>query len=177
MSYNLQNFIDSLPAVFMQFYNSPLVFVLKIFFGIYLAVLIANVIMLLILRDVPTQLRVGLKGMSVPLVTKNQMQKRWSKVTDRLKSNEVSQYKVAVIEADAIADEMLSDLGYRGSNMMEKLEQIGAAHLDDHLEALKSAHQLRNRIVHEPELEVDERLAKAIIGVYENFLRYLELLK
>ena len=176
MSYDLQNLITTLPDIFVQFYNSPFVFVIKIFFGIYLAVLIANVIMLLILRDVPTQLRVGLKGMNVPLVTKKKMQKRWNKVTDRLKNNDVSQYKVAIIEADAIADEMLSGIGYRGSNMMEKLEQVGVAHLDDHLEALKSAHQLRNRIVHEPELEIDERLTKAIIGVYESFLRYLELL-
>ena len=177
MSYNLQNFITALPNLFVQFYNSPFVFALKIIFGIYLAVLIADVIMLLILRDVPYQLRVGLKGMSVPLVTRNKMGKRWSKITDRLKTNDVSQYKVAIIEADAIADEMLSGLGYRGSNMIEKLEQVGTAHLDDHLEALKSAHQLRNRIVHEPELEIDERLAKAIVGVYESFLRYLELLK
>jgi hypothetical protein len=176
MSYDLQNFINAFPGMFVQFYNSPFVFFIKVFFGIYLAVLIANVIMLLILRDVPSQLRVGLKGMSVPLVTKRKMSKRWSKVTDRLKNNDISQYKVAIIEADAIADEMLSDIGYRGSNMMEKLDQVGTAHLDDHLEALKGAHQLRNRIVHEPELEVDERMARAIIGVYENFLRYLELL-
>jgi hypothetical protein len=176
MSYDLQNFINAFPDTLVQFYNSPLVFVIKVFFGIYLFVLIANVIMLLILRDVPYQLRVGLKGMSVPLVTKRKMGKRWSEITDRLKNNDVSQYKVAIIEADAIADEMLSDLGYRGSNMMEKLDQVGTAHLDDHLEALKSAHQFRNRIVHEPDLEVDERLTKAIIGVYENFLRYLELL-
>lgn len=176
MSYDLQNFLVALPDMLVQFYNSPFVFVFKIFFGIYLAVLIANVIMLLILRDVPSQVRVGLKGMNVPLITKSKMQKRWSKVIERLKNNDVSQYKVAIIEADAIADEILSGIGYKGSNMMEKLEQVGTAHLDDHLEALKGAHQLRNRIIHEPELEVDERLAKAIIGVYENFLRYLELL-
>ena len=177
MSYDLQNFTDILPNMFLQLYNSPLIFIIKIFFGIYLVVLIANIIMLLILRDVPTQLRVGLRGMDVPLVTKGQMQKRWNKVAERLKSNEISQYKVAIIEADAIADEILSSIGYKGTNMMEKLDQVGTAHLDDHLEALKGAHQFRNRIVHEPELEVDERLAKAIIGVYENFLRYLELLK
>lgn len=177
MSYDLQNFVDNLPAFFVQFYNSPFVFFLKIFFGVYLAVLILNVIMLLILRDVPAQVRVGLKGMDVPLTTKNKMQKRWDKIIERLKSNEVSQYKLAIIEADTIADEILSDLGYKGANMMEKLEQVGTAHLDDHLEALKGAHQLRNRIVQEPEMEVDERFAKAIIGVYENFLRYLELLK
>lgn len=177
MSYDLQNFIGNLPDWFINFYNSPVIFFLKIFFAIYLIVLIANIIMLLILRDVPTQIRVGLRGMAVPLATKGQMQKRWDKVMARLKSNEASQFKIAIIEADAIANEVLSSIGYKGDSMIEKLEQVGTAHLDDHLEALKGAHQLRNRIVHEPEMEVDERFTKAIIGVYENFLRYLELLK
>lgn len=177
MSYDLQNLIINAPAVFENFYNSPFIFFLKIFFAVYLAVLILNIIMLLILGDVPTQVRVGFKGMDVPLTTKKQMQKRWDKIVERLKSNEVSQYKIAIIEADTIADEILSSIGYKGANMLEKLEQVGTAHLDDHLEALKGAHQLRNKIVCEPEMEVDERFAKAIIGVYENFLRYLELLK
>ncbi|HOW60932.1 MAG TPA: hypothetical protein P5548_04655 [Candidatus Moranbacteria bacterium] len=173
---NSENSVSSFQDIITQLYASPLVFFLKIFFGIYLAVLIANVIMLLILRDVPAQLRVGLKGMSVPLVTKKKMGKRWDEVMKRLKSNEASQFKVAIIEADSIADGILSELGYKGANMMEKLEQVGTSHLDDHLEALKGAHQLRNRVVNEPDFEVDERLAKAEIGIYENFLRYLELL-
>jgi hypothetical protein len=176
MSYSLQNLIVSLPDLFSQFYNSSFMYAVKIFFGIYLAVLFANIIMLLILRDIPSQVRVGMKGMSLPMVTKGKMRKRWEKVKKRLKSGDASQYKVAIIEADAIADEMLTSIGYRGADMMKKLEQVGTAHLDDHLEALKGAHQLRNRIVHEADFEVDERLANAVIGVYENFLRYLELL-
>lgn len=176
MAYALQNFISNFPDMFMQFYNSPFVFVIKIIIGIYLAVLLANIVLLLILKDVPSQLRVGIKGMDLPLITKSKMRKRWEKVKQRLQNNNVSQYKIAIIEADAIADELLSSIGYKGSNMIERLEQVGTAHLDDHLEALKGAHQLRNRVVNETEFEVDERLAKAVVGVYENFLRYLELL-
>lgn len=131
---------------------------------------------MLILRDVPQHLRVGLKGMDLPLVTKGKMQKRWEKVKTRLKSPSESQYKVAIIEADSIAEEILAGIGYKGANMSEKLEQVGQAHLDDHLESLKGAHEIRNRIVHEADFEVDQRMATAVIGVYENFLKYLEFL-
>lgn len=172
MDYSSQNFSD----VIANFYNSPFVFVLKILLGIYLAVIFIDIILLLILRDIPKHLRTGIKGMDITTATKSKMQKRWNKVENLLKSRNVSQFKLAIIEADAIADEILAGIGYEGANMAEKLEQVGAAHLDDHLEALKGVHQIRNRIVHEADFEVDERLARTVVGVYESFLRYLELL-
>lgn len=177
MEYSFQNFIVSLPEIFANFYNSQFMFFVKIILGIYLAVILIDIVLLLILKGMPSQIRVGLRGMDVPLVSKNKMQKRWDKVKSRLDSGNVSQYKVAIIEADAIADEILGGIGYKGANMTEKLERVEPAHIDDHLEALKGAHQIRNRIVHEENFEIDQRLAVAVVGVYENFLRYLEYLK
>jgi hypothetical protein len=161
----------------ISLYSSPIIFILKIVLGIYLAVLLLNIILLLIMRDIPAHVRIGLRGMDIPLITKNKMQKRWDAIKQRLKSEDTAQYKIAVIEADAMADEILTGIGYKGANMTEKLEQVGTAHLDDHLEALKGVHQIRNRIVHEENFEIDQRLATAVIWVYENFLRYLEYLK
>ena len=83
---------------------------------------------------------------------------------------------LAIIEADAIAEEILDGIGYKGANMTEKLEQVGSNHLDDHLEALKGAHQIRNQIVHEVDFAIDQRMAVAVVGVYENFLKYLEFM-
>jgi hypothetical protein len=176
MSYSFENFISSLPDILVNFYNSPFMFVVKIILGIYLAVLIIDIALLLIMKDIPSQIKVGLRGMNIPLTSKNKMQKRWDKIKKKLDGDNVSQYKVAIIEADAIAEEILTGMGYKGANMIEKLQQVGTAHLDDHLEALKGAHEVRNRIVHEENFEVDQRLANAILGVYENFLRYLEYL-
>jgi len=104
------------------------------------------------------------------------MRKRWEKVKSLLESNNASQYKLAIIEADSIADEILSGIGYTGANMGEKLDKINKKDLDDNLESLRGAHQIRNRIVHEADFEVDYRMARTVIGVYENFLRYLEFL-
>jgi len=160
----------------VNFWNSPFVFAIKILAGIYLAVIFINIILLLILRDIPGHIKTGIKGANIPTMTKSKMRKRWDKIENLLKTGNVSQYKVAIIEADEIADEILGSIGYKGANMAEKLEQVGSAHLDDHLEALKGVHQIRNRIVHEADFEVDERLARTVVSVYENFLKYLELL-
>ena len=176
MQYDIQNLTDGIIAALMNFYDSPFMWVIKIFLGIYVAVILVDIILMLILRDVPQHLRVGLMGADLPLVSKGKLQKRWDKVMARLKNENPSQYKVAIIEADAIAEEMLSGIGYKGANMSEKLEQVGAIHLDDHLEALKGAHQIRNKIVHEKDYIIDHRMAKAVVGVYENFLKYLEFL-
>ncbi|HBI33897.1 MAG TPA: hypothetical protein DEA43_02690 [Candidatus Moranbacteria bacterium] len=176
MFYDIENFIVVLLETLKNFYYSPFVLVLKIFLAIYLLVLFIDIVLMLILRDVPQHLRVGLKGMDIPLASKSKMQKRWDKVKSRLKDENPSQYKVAIIEADAIADEILSGIGYKGANMSEKLEQVSAAHLDDHLESLIGAHKIRNQIVHEADFVIDQRMAVAVIGVYENFLKYLEFL-
>lgn len=176
MSYGMENFLYTLINWAVAFYHSPFVFAIKIFAGIYLAVLFINIILLLILRDIPQHYRIGMRGMDIPTATKNKMRKRWDKVRMLLESNNVSQYKLAIIEADAIADEILSGIGYTGENMTEKLDKIGKNDLDDHLEALKGVHQIRNKIVHEADFEVDYRMAQTVVGVYENFLRYLEFL-
>ncbi len=176
MFYDIQHFIDFLITLLVSFYNSPFVLGVKIFIGIYLLVLFVDIVLMLILRDVPSHLRVGLKGTDLPLISKSKMQKRWEKVKKRLENSGTSQYKVAIIEADAIAEEILDGIGYKGANMSEKLESVGAAHLDDHLEALKGAHLIRNKIVHEADYEIDKATAEAVIGVYENFLKYLEFM-
>lgn len=176
MSYELINIVEVLFEILKNFYNSPFVLVVKILLGIYASVLIIDIVLLLILRGVGDDIRVGLKGMNVKVASKSKMQKRWAAITARLKTDSVSQYKVAIIEADAVAEEVLGGIGYSGANMSEKLEQVGAAHIDDHLEALKGAHEIRNRIVHEADFELDQRMATAVVGVYENFLKYLEFL-
>ncbi|HEX8973962.1 MAG TPA: hypothetical protein VF817_00545 [Patescibacteria group bacterium] len=176
MDLDIQTLSQVISDWFVQFYNSPFVLVVKILIGLYVLLLFADIVLLLILRDVPSHFRTGMKGMDMPMVGKNKMQKRWDKVRQRLQSDNVSQYKVAIIEADAIAEELLDGLGYKGSNMSERLEQVPANHLDNHLEALKNAHAIRNHIVHDADFVVDSHLAESTVGLYEEFLKYLELL-
>src|SRR6266702_3686894 len=122
MDYDIANLVDFLLELLKNFYHSPFVLFVKILIGIYLAVILVDIVLLLLLRDVGWHMRVGLKGMDLPLASKSKMQKRWEKVKSRLKNDSPSQYKVAIIEADAIAEELLDGIGYKGANMTEKLE-------------------------------------------------------
>lgn len=176
MYYDIQDFVDFLLANLAAFYHSNFMLAIKIFIGVYLLILLVDIVLMLILRNVPQHLRVGLKGTDLPLVSKSKMQKRWKSVKSHLESENPSRYKVAIIEADKIAEEILDGIGYKGANMTEKLEQVEPAHLDDHLEALKGAHEIRNKIIHQADYAISHEAAEAVVGVYENFLKYLEFM-
>lgn len=176
MEYDIIIILDELTAFGVNFYHSTFFLVLKILLAIYTIVLFVDIVLLLILRGVGGDLRVGFKGMDMPTISKSKMQKRWDKVKDRLEDENPSQYKVAIIEADAIAEEILNGIGYKGANMSEKLEQVGEFQLDEHLELLRGAHKIRNQIVHQVDFAIDKRMAAAVIGVYGNFLKYLEFM-
>lgn len=157
------------------FYHSWFMVGIKVFLGIYTFVLFVDVVLLMLMRGIGGNIRTGLRGADIPLVTPSKMLKRWNKVKTRLESGSETQYKVAILEADAIADEILKGIGYDGMNMGERLAQIKPAQLDG-LEELINAHKVRNHIVHDPAFVVNREVAKEVIEVYENFLKYLEFL-
>lgn len=157
------------------FYHSWFMVLLKVFLGVYTVVLFIDVMLLLMMRGVGSNIRAGLRGTDMPLIKPSKMLKRWNKVKSRLEAESETQYKVAVLEADAIADEILKGIGYEGLNMGERLAQIKPAHLDG-LEDLIAAHKVRNHIVHDQNFALDKQTAQEVIEVYENFLRYLEFL-
>ena len=156
-----------------QAYYSPLFTAVKFFFAVYITVLLVDIILLLILRGVGANLRTAVKGMDMPAVSKNKALKKWQNVKDRLKSGNVSQYKAAVLEADRIADDILSKIGYKGKNMAERLEQVKPGQLE-HIEDLKNAHEVRNRIIYEKDFMIDKETAEKIIEVYEDLLKELD---
>ncbi len=158
-----------------SFYHSSFFAVIKFLLGIYVAVLFVDIALIVILRGVGYDIRIMLKGMDMPAVSKSKMQKKWAKIKERLESDNVSQYKVAILEADIVIDKILSDMRYPGENLTERLEKIKPAQLPGY-EDLKSAHNIRNRIIHEADFSVDKKRAEEIIEIYENLLKNFELL-
>lgn len=159
-----------------NFYNSGFFLAIKIFLGIYTFVLFVDIVLLLMLRGVSGNIRAGIMGTDMPATPPSKMRKRWDKVVERLKGGDESQYKVAIIEADSIADSILSGIGYPGANMTERLLQIKPSQLDD-IEKLRYAHSIRNKVVHEEGFTVSRELAEEVVGIYEDFLKYLFFLE
>lgn len=159
-----------------SFLDSGFFLALKIFLIAYVLLLIADLVMMLMLKGVGGDIRKGMRGMDIPTTSKTKMQRQWDKVKKRLESGDMSQYKVAIIEADAVADKLLEGIGYKGNNMAERLAQIKPEQLDYYTDELSQVHEIRNRIVHEEDFSVDKETAEGVVKVYERFLRYLEYL-
>ncbi len=159
----------------VNFYQSGFFLFIKFFLGIYAAVLIADVVLILILKGLGADIRQAIKGMKMPAVPKSKMRKRWTKIRRRLESDNAFQYKAAVLEADSMIDKVLSDMGYAGKNMSERLEKIKPAQIHNY-EDLKNAHQIRNRIIHEADFSIDKKQTEEIVEIYESLLENLELL-
>lgn len=99
----------------------------------------------------------------------------WNGVLIHINTNNESDWKLAIMEADKIVDEILILKGYKGESMAERLTSIGKNELKS-LELLWEAHKVRNRIAHQPGFTLDYNQARKIISYYEEVLKDLRAL-
>lgn len=99
----------------------------------------------------------------------------WTQILDRLKKGDESNIKMAIIEADKVLDEILKRSGIEGATMGERLKKLTIAQLRN-LDAIWSAHNLRNRIVHEPDFSPSISDANFAIKVYEEAFKEFKLI-
>jgi len=175
---SLQFTLNNLGQGIMAFYNSPAFLFLKMLIGIYVLIVLADIILLIIQRGPAANYRKMRYGEDMPsdLVSKRDKTKeRWEKIKKRLESDNVSAYKVAIIEADAMIDELLKKMGYKGATMGERLANIPEGQVAE-LAEIKEAHEIRNRVIHEEDFKVDRELAHEVLKKYAHILHHFEVL-
>jgi Zn-dependent protease with chaperone function len=101
------------------------------------------------------------------------MEKDWRKIVARLDAGLEPEYKLAVIEADNMMNEILKRMGYGGASLGERLEKLTAATLPN-IDEVKEVHKVRNNIVHDPNYKLSLEEAKRTLSVFEKALRDLE---
>lgn len=98
-------------------------------------------------------------------------QLRWNRVLDQAGSSNPESWRLAILEADIMLNELLDVQGYKGETIAEKMKQVDRANfrsIDDAWEA----HKIRNRIVHEgTEHQLSAREVRRVIALYENAFR------
>ena len=101
-------------------------------------------------------------------VSKNE---RWTKTLSYLFSQHSSDWKLAVIEADSMLENLMDQLGFKGENLGDKLKGAN----QDNFRNLSSAwevHTIRNKIAHESSaFELSQHEAKRVIAIYEQIFR------
>ena len=91
----------------------------------------------------------------------------WGKVLNYLFSQHGSDWKLAIIEADAMLEGLLDQLGFKGETLGDKLKSADQDSFPQ-LTIAWEVHTVRNRIAHEGlAFELSQHEAKRIIALYE----------
>ena len=101
------------------------------------------------------------------------IEKIWSRTKARLDRGLESEYKLAVIEADSMLEDTLKKMGYGGETLGERLTKLTAATLSN-IEEIKTAHQIRNSIIHDPDYRLSLDEARKVLDIYEKAFRDLQ---
>ena len=96
---------------------------------------------------------------------------RWEKILAHLHSEKESDWRLAVLEADIMLDEFVTNLGYQGDSLGEKMKGVEKSDFTT-IDQAWEAHAIRNKIAHEGTAFVlTEREAKRVIKLYEEVFR------
>ena len=99
---------------------------------------------------------------------------RWEVVLHHVASANPSDWRIAIIEADNILDDMVKRMGYEGQDLGERLRAVEPSDFLS-IQSAWEAHKVRNKIAHEGlGFTVTQREARRIIGLYEQVFREFE---
>lgn len=91
---------------------------------------------------------------------------RWNRIMEHANSHDEHQWRMAILEADIMLNELLDIQGYKGETMGEKMKQVVRADFNS-IDDAWEAHKLRNRVAHEgSENPLSERDKNIAMGQY-----------
>ncbi len=98
---------------------------------------------------------------------------KWNQIQDLVNSPNHSDWRLAIIEADTILEDLLEAKGISGMTIGDKLKSMSPGDLGS-IQAAWEAHLVRNRIAHEgSDYEITQMFANRTIQLYELVFREL----
>lgn len=99
---------------------------------------------------------------------------QWQVILDHVDSENEAEWKLAILEADNILDEVLGEQGYFGETVADKLKEMSRTRIASY-DDLWEAHKLRNQIAHGGAIDMDlsQKMAKDTITKFGNAFREL----
>lgn len=93
---------------------------------------------------------------------------RWKNILQYASSSSQADWKLAIIDADSMLEDLLERLGFRGENIGEKLKVVDMEKYPS-LSSAWDAHTVRNKIAHEGiDFDISHEETKKVIRIYEN---------
>ena len=98
-------------------------------------------------------------------------QLRWARVLEEANSADERTWRLAILEADIMLNELLDTLGYKGETMADKMRAADRATFQN-IDLAWEAHSFRNRIAHQSNQQpLDQREVRRVISLYERVFR------
>jgi len=96
---------------------------------------------------------------------------RWDKILQYINSHNASDWRLAILEADNMLDDLTKKLGYQGENLGERLKSVDASVFST-IDYAWEAHRVRNKIAHEgTDYILNHYEAKRVIVLFERVFK------
>ena len=163
-TFSLSQFLESSPLL------STMHGVLRFFLNILTLVSIAGIVYVFFrLADLrKNRIKSIISSVASP-ETEDQTDRRWRRIVALSNSHNPSDWKIAIIEADTILNDIVGRMGYGGSTLGEKLKNIEKSDFNT-LDDAWEAHKFRNRIAHQKE-DMPRREVRKILLLYEKVFK------
>jgi len=101
---------------------------------------------------------------------------KWEKVIKYANSSNASDWRLAIIEADVMLEELLHTVGYEGESLGERLKSVDKSEFLT-IEVAWEAHKIRNAIAHSGgDFQLNERETKRVIALFEEVFKEFQVI-
>ncbi len=98
-------------------------------------------------------------------------QLRWNRIKAEISSESEQNWRLAILEADIMLNELLDLQAYRGETMADKMKQVERADWKT-IDLAWEAHKVRNTIAHQGTMtRLSDREARRVIMLYEQVFK------
>jgi hypothetical protein len=101
---------------------------------------------------------------------------QWQKILNHTESTNETDWRLAILEADIMLDDLLNNMGLPGDTIADKLKMVEKSDFTT-LDNAWEAHKVRNQIAHEGiSFMLNQREAKRVIGLYESVFNEFKII-
>jgi hypothetical protein len=101
---------------------------------------------------------------------------KWERVLAHINSQNSSDWRLAILEADIILEELLGKMNYDGQTIGDRLKNIEKSDFLN-LDNAWEAHKVRNEIAHKgADFMISQREAQRVVGLYEQVFKELHFI-
>jgi hypothetical protein len=172
---NVASFVQNPPDFWHQFLASHFFLMFQFFLFFISSVLFLGII-ILVMKTGEIRKKQRKETVARGIRFEEIKSKRWEAVEKYMASENPAEWKLAIIEADAMLETMVKKMGYAGATLGEMLKKVEISDFTTLDDAWK-AHKVRNFIAHQGStFLLSKHQAREVIKMYEKVFREFELI-